>query len=101
MVSMFSFCVTGTAGFGPPALPPVIRHVGPEHIQAPLTHALVTCVHPQTRRARGLPLVICPSPQHDSTGSTVDTFLKQDLDTDYEDVFNTAMETIPEETQTN
>ena len=46
-----------------------------------------TCVHPQTRRRLGLPQVVVPSTLHDSTGSTVDTFLPQgDLTRAYEAV---------------
>lgn len=47
----------------------------------------MTCVHPQTRRALGQPLVVIPSNPHDSTGSTVATFLSQeDLLLEYETV---------------
>ena len=37
-----------------------------------------TCVHPQTRQRLRLRKVVTPSHVHDSTGSTVDTFLPQD-----------------------
>ena len=37
----------------------------------------VECVHPMTRRSCHLPAVVNPSNRHDSTGSTVDTFLPQ------------------------
>lgn len=38
----------------------------------------LTCVHPRSRRALHLPVVIVASRPHDSSGSTVDTFLPQD-----------------------
>ncbi|KAK2157239.1 hypothetical protein LSH36_195g07006 [Paralvinella palmiformis] len=40
-------------------------------------YGTVTCVHPRSRLMRGLPKVITSSVPHDSTGSTVDTFLSQ------------------------
>lgn len=44
-----------------------------------------TCIHPSGRRAQGRSIVIVPSEPHDSTGSTVDTFLSQgDLGKTYE-----------------
>ena len=42
-----------------------------------LNPARCRCAHPPTRRALGLPMVIDESPEHDSSGSTVDTFLPQ------------------------
>jgi len=46
-----------------------------------------TCVHPTTRLALGLPVVIFGSCPHDSSGSTVDTFLPQgDLCQTYETI---------------
>lgn len=54
-----------------------------------------TCVHPSTRRAQHLPKVIVASRPHDSSGSTVDTFLTQgDLCEKYETII--PMETIYE-----
>ena len=45
------------------------------------------CAHPATRRQLGLPAVIDQSEQHDSSGSTVDTFLPQgNLRRDYANV---------------
>ena len=42
------------------------------------------CAHPPTRRRLGLPAIIDRSEEHDSSGSTVDTFLPQgDLRKDY------------------
>ncbi|XP_051898029.1 shiftless antiviral inhibitor of ribosomal frameshifting protein homolog [Pristis pectinata] len=35
------------------------------------------CVHPQTRRARGLPKILLPCPHHESTGSTVASCISQ------------------------
>jgi len=53
---------------------------GSDHEQLPNM-----CVHPITRRALGLPIVVIPSRSHDSSGSTVDTFLPQgDLCLTYE-----------------
>lgn len=54
------------------------------------------CVHPSTRRILGLPLVVTPCHQHDSTGSTVDTFLSQtDLNKEREEFFP-CLPSIPE-----
>ena len=53
------------------------------------------CAHQPTRLALGLPKVIDESPPHDSSGSTVDTFLPQeDLAKNYVDI--DEMETITE-----
>ena len=44
----------------------------------------LTCVHPISRRHHRLPIVVVQSQEHDSTGSTVDTFLPQgDLTASY------------------
>jgi len=37
----------------------------------------LTCVHPLSRRHYNHPIVVIKSGDHDSTGSTVDTFLPQ------------------------
>lgn len=56
----------------------------------------MTCVHPSTRRLEGKPLVIVPSDDHNSSGSTVDTFLPQeDLGRTYEIII--PMPTIDED----
>ena len=56
------------------------------------------CVHPVSRRANGLPAVMQPSEVHDSTGSTVSTFLpQQDLDLPKEEFFTPPLASIPEE----
>jgi len=55
----------------------------------------LTCVHPLSRRHHGRSIVVVSSHQHDSTGSTVDTFLPQgDLTAAYEPV---PLPTVPEE----
>ena len=55
----------------------------------------ITCVHPGSRRMRGLPIVVVPGDHHDSTGSTVDTFLPQgDLTGEFEMV---PLQTINED----
>jgi len=54
----------------------------------------LSCVHPVSRRSRELPIVVVKSQQHDSTGSTVDTFLPQgDLTAAYELI---PLPTVPE-----
>ena len=55
----------------------------------------LSCVHPMSRRHNSLPIVVVKSKEHDSTGSTVNTFLPQgDLTAAYETI---PMPTIPEE----
>jgi len=55
----------------------------------------LTCVHPMSRRHFNKPIVVVKSPTHDSTGSTVNTFLPQDdLMAAYE---NIPMPTVAEE----
>ena len=54
------------------------------------------CAHPQTRRRLGLSAVIDASQQHDSTGSTVATFLTQDDLTRGDYLYN-ALESIAED----
>jgi len=55
----------------------------------------LTCVHPLSRRYHSLPIVVVKSQAHDSSGSTVDTFLPQsDLMAAYQLI---PLPTIPEE----
>jgi len=55
----------------------------------------LSCVHPLSRRERNLPIVVVKSEDHDSTGSTVDTFLPQDdLTAAYETI---PLPSVPEE----
>ncbi|KAK2146489.1 hypothetical protein LSH36_605g03030 [Paralvinella palmiformis] len=66
------------------------------HPQIPVDPNL-TCVYPGSRLMRGLPRVVTPSTEHDSTGSTVDTFLSQsDLNKPCDEYFP-ALPVIPEE----
>ena len=45
----------------------------------------LSCVYPLSRRSHDMPIVVVRSHEHDSTGSTVDTFLPQgDLTAAYE-----------------
>ena len=45
----------------------------------------LSCVYPLSRRSHDMPIVVVRSHEHDSTGSTVDTFLSQgDLSAAYE-----------------
>jgi Uncharacterised protein UPF0515 len=54
----------------------------------------ITCVHPISRRNSGKPIVVVPSEEHDSTGSTVDTFLPQgDHNREFEII---PLQSIPE-----
>jgi Uncharacterised protein UPF0515 len=59
----------------------------------------VTCVHPASRRSSNKPIVVVESELHDSTGSTVNTFLPQD---DINNVYEvTPMATIEEQDDSN
>jgi hypothetical protein len=61
----------------------------------------VTCVHPGSLKSRGLPQVVNSSNTHDSTGSTVDTFLSQtDLNKRMEEFFP-GLPTVKEEGNDN
>lgn len=57
------------------------------------------CVHPSTRRVRGLPKVLCPSLHHESTGSTVASCISQasSMECDVEDIIQEDLTAIPEE----
>ncbi|GCB72537.1 hypothetical protein scyTo_0006353 [Scyliorhinus torazame] len=57
------------------------------------------CIHPRTRQVRGLPKVLCPSQNHESTGSTVPSCIGQgsSMECDVEDIIQEDLMAIPEE----
>lgn len=60
---------------------PMVGQVGhrPHYIRGDDGQLLpLSCVHPRSRRQNSLPIVVVKSHEHDSTGSTVNTFLPQD-----------------------
>ncbi|XP_060711033.1 shiftless antiviral inhibitor of ribosomal frameshifting protein homolog isoform X2 [Hemiscyllium ocellatum] len=57
------------------------------------------CVHPRTRQIRGLPKVLCPSQNHESTGSTVASCVSQGslMECDIEEIIQEDLSAIPED----